>query len=223
MSLRIGIIFNLVDKKEKMGFNILTLILIITVLISMQAMQNAELKERWMYSPYLVKHNHQGYRIFSHIWIHADVAHLFFNMFSLYALGGMLEMELMYEYGRVKGELHFAIIYLLGGLFATLIPYIRNHENPAYRSIGASGAVSAIVFAAILWRPEMELQIIFIPISFKAYWFGLFYLAYEVYMDKRGNTGIAHDAHIGGAILGIFYILLINFGKLSNFVHQFIS
>jgi membrane associated rhomboid family serine protease len=206
-----------------MGLNILTLILVATVIVSMQAMQNEGLKERWMYSPYLVKHNREGYRIFSHIWIHADVAHLFFNMFSLYALGGMLEMELIYQFGAIKGELHFLTIYLFGGLFATLIPYLRNHENPSYRSLGASGAVSAIVFAAILWSPEMELQFIFIPIPFKAYWFGLFYLVYEIYMDKRGNTGIAHDAHIGGAILGIVYILFINFGKLSNFVQQFIS
>jgi membrane associated rhomboid family serine protease len=206
-----------------MGINVLTLILIVTVLISMQAMQNGNLKERLMYSPYLVKHNNEGYRIFTHLWIHSDVAHLFFNMFSLYALGGMLEMELINEYGRLKGELHFLTIYLLGGLFATLIPYIRNHENPAYRSLGASGAVSAIIFAAILWRPEMELQIIFVPIPFKAYWFGIFYLAYEIWMDKKGNTGIAHDAHIGGAILGIVYVLLVNFDKLANFGQQFTS
>ncbi len=206
-----------------MGINILTLILIATVLVSMQAMQNIYLKEKYMFSPYLVKHNNQGYRVFSHLWIHSDVAHLFFNMFSLYALGGVLENELIYEYGQFIGELHFLIIYILGGLFATLIPYIRNNENPGYRSLGASGAVSAVVFAAIIWRPEMELQIIFIPIPFKAYWFGLFYLAYEIWMDKRGNTGIAHDAHIGGAILGVLYVLFINFGKLANFFQQFIS
>lgn len=206
-----------------MGINILTLIIVITVIISMQAMNNGEMKEKLMFSPYLVKHNNQGYRVFSHLWIHADVAHLFFNMFSLYALGGMLESELIYDYGTYLGELHFTTIYILGGLFATMIPYIRNHENPVYQSLGASGAVSAIVFAAILWRPEMELQMMFIPIPFKAYWFGLFYLAYEIWMDKRGNTGIAHDAHIGGAILGIVYVLFINFDKLSNFVQQFIS
>lgn len=206
-----------------MGFNVLTALILITVLISMQAMQNLEMKEKWMFSPYRVKHQNESYRLFSHIWIHADFAHLFFNMFSLYALGGMLEQELIFAYGSILGELHFATLFLLGGLFATLIPYIRNHENPAYRSLGASGAVSSIVFAAILWRPDMELQFVFIPIPFKAYWFGLFYLVYEIFMDKRGNTGIAHDAHIGGAIFGIVYVSFINFGKLPNFIDQFFS
>ncbi len=201
----------------------LTIIMIATILISLKAMNDDGFKEKWMFSPYLVKHDKESYRVISHIFVHADISHLIFNMVSLYFLGQVIENELIYEYGVVKGEIHFVSLYFIGALFATLIPYLRHQENQAYRSLGASGAVSAVIFAAILWRPDMELQFIFIPIPFKAYWFGLFYLAYEIYMDKRGNTGIAHDAHLGGAMLGIIYILVINPEKASNFINQFIS
>ena len=201
----------------------LTIIMIATILISLKAMNDDGFKEKWMFSPYLVKHEKESYRVISHIFVHADISHLIFNMVSLYFLGQVIENELIYEYGLLKGEIHLVSLYFIGALVATLIPYLRHQENQAYRSLGASGAVSAVVFAAILWRPDMELQFIFIPIPFKAYWFGLFYLAYEIYMDKRGNTGIAHDAHLGGAMLGIIYILVINPEKASNFINQFIS
>lgn len=201
-----------------MGISALAVIMIATILISLKAMSDEVMKEKWMYSPYLVKHEKQSYRIISHIFVHADFGHLIFNMISLYFLGKVLETILVYKYGTLQGELHFISVYVFGALFATVIPYFRNQDNSMYRSLGASGSVSAVVFASILWVPEMELSFIFIPIPFKAYWFGLFYLAYEIYMDKRGNTGIAHDAHIGGAILGIIYTLAISPDRGLHFI-----
>jgi membrane associated rhomboid family serine protease len=206
-----------------MTISALTIIMIATVLVSLKAMSDEGMKEKMMYSPYLVKNSKESYRIISHIFIHGDMGHLLFNMMSLYFLGQVLEYELIATYGLIKGEVHFVSLYFIGALFATIIPYLRNQDNPSYRSLGASGAVSAVIFAAILWRPDMDLQFIFIPVPFKAYWFGLFYLGYEIYMDKRGNTGIAHDAHLGGAILGIIYILVINPERGINFINQFIS
>jgi membrane associated rhomboid family serine protease len=105
----------------------------------------------------------------------------------------------------------------LGGLFATLIPYSRNQDNPGYRSLGASGAVSAVIFAFVLWNPNVQLLVMFIPM--KAWIFGFVYLAYEFYADKKGNTGIAHDAHIGGAIFGIIFILLIDIERSKHILH----
>ena len=81
----------------------------------------------------------------------------------------------------------------------------------------ASGAVSAVIFAAILWNPRMRLSFFFIPIGIPAYIFGPLYLAFEFYMDKRGGSGIAHDAHIGGAVFGILYVLFINIDKGKEF------
>ncbi|MFK7786217.1 MAG: rhomboid family intramembrane serine protease, partial [Crocinitomicaceae bacterium] len=106
-------------------------------------------------------------------------------------------------------------------LFATIVPYIRNKDNPGYRSLGASGAVSAVIFAAILWNPEMRLSLFFIPIAIPAYIFGPLYLLFEFYMDKRGGGRIAHDAHIGGAIFGVLYVLIINIDKGKEFINLF--
>ncbi len=194
-----------------MTFSALTVILIVTIALSLNAMNNDDLKNRMMFVPFLTKNENQSYRIFTHLFIHADIQHLVFNMFSLYFLGSILETELILYFGYIKGELHFITLYFLGGLFSTLIPYYRNHDNPNYRSLGASGAVSAVVFAFVVWNPFADLVVMIIPM--KAWIFGILYLALEIWSDKRGGTGVAHDAHIGGAIFGIFFILIINIEK----------
>ena len=195
-----------------MTLTALTLIMIATILVSLNAMNNEGLKDRMMFIPYISKNEKQSYRIFSHMFVHADFQHLAFNMMSLYFLGSALEYELIFQFGFLKGEINFLLLYLLGGLFSTLIPYARNHNNPSYRSLGASGAVSAVVFAFIIWNPFAQL-LIFFAIPMPAWLFGVLYLAFEIWSDKKGNTGIAHDAHIGGAIFGVIFILIINIEK----------
>lgn len=224
-----------------MEFNILILFLIIIVGVSIKAFSDSNFMEKWMFIPYLVKRDKQYYRIASHIAIHGDWMHLIFNGVSLYFLGsGFLTLtEGVYSstsdlansyylnggltdtYGSIMGQVHFGLIFILGGLFATIIPYMRNKDNQSYRSLGASGGVSAVVFAAILWNPEMRLSLMFIPILIPAYIFGPLYLLFEFIMDKRGNSGIAHDAHIGGAIFGILYVLLINIDRGKEFLNLF--
>ena len=160
--------------------------------------------------------------MFTHIFIHADTNHLLFNMFSLYFLGDALltwQGGLMHLYGGIIGQAHFLALFILGGLFATLIPYVRNQDNPSYRALGASGAVSAVIFGAIMWSPDMTLHLFLIPVPIPAVVFGPLYLLYEFYASKKGNTGIAHDAHIGGAIFGVIYVLIINFGKGAEFIN----
>jgi len=185
-----------------------------------------------MFIPYDVKHHRKYERYFTHMFVHADFGHLAFNMFSLYFLGSFLltlgtqegilrpgiDYGLMHHYGVLKGQIHFFILYFAGGIVATIIPYVRHQDNMHYRSLGASGAVSAVVFGAILWNPSVPLSIVFLPgISFPAWVFGLVYLGFEFYMDRRGGGRIAHDAHIGGALFGITYILIINIDKGTEF------
>lgn len=217
-----------------MEFNVLTIIIIITGVISVSAFSNRELSERLLYSPYAVKHNHETKRILGHILIHADWMHLIFNMMSLYFLGSIflsmsdayyyqgIDSGLMQKYGVVFGQMHFLAIYILGALVASIIPYFRHQDNPNYKAVGASGAVSAIIFAAIIWNPGMKLSIMFLPFGIPAYIFGPLYLLYEWYADRRGGSGIAHDAHIGGAIFGILYILIINIDKGKQFLSYFL-
>lgn len=201
-----------------MSFSISLIFVIATCIFSYMAFQNNELKYKLMFMPYKAKHNNEYYRFLSHTLIHADFTHLLFNMFVLYSFGQSLEFFLGSHFPAGIAKVHFVIIYIAGGLFATVWPYSKHQDNRSYMSLGASGAVSAVVFACILWNPTMELRFIFIPIPIKAWLFGLLYLAFEYYMAKRGNSHIGHDAHFGGAIFGIVYTLLINFSKAKEFI-----
>ncbi|MDA7762555.1 rhomboid family intramembrane serine protease [Crocinitomicaceae bacterium] len=203
-----------------MSIGITEIIVALTCLISWQALNNQNFQNQCMFIPYNVKHSNEYYRLLSHVLVHADFAHLAFNMISMFYLGKYLEMELVYEYGNL-GMYYFIILYLLGGLAATILPYSRNSDNSMYRSLGASGAVSAVVFATIMWNPQLELMLLFIPIPIKAYILGPIYLAVEYYSMRRGGSGIAHDAHIGGALFGILFVLLIDPNKGVEFLRIF--
>lgn len=185
----------------------------------MRAFKDGEMKYKWMYSPYKVNTKNQFYRIFSHVFIHSDYTHLLFNMIVLFFFGRMMESTFVVYFGGKLGSIHFLILYFLGGMAASIWPYLRNHNNPDYMSLGASGAVSAVLFASILWEPGAQLQFLFIPFNVSAWLFGILYLGFEFYMGRKGTGTIAHDAHFGGAIFGILYILFVNFDKGSEFLH----
>ncbi len=201
---------------------ILYLVLLCIILVSMRGFNHRGFQEKLLYIPYEVKHHHAYYRIVSHIFIHQDWAHLLFNLFTLYFLGEHLEMLLKMTYGEIIGGAHWLILFFGGGVFATLYSYYKHQDNSNYRSLGASGAVSSIVFAMIICNPQMELMIMFFPFPIKAYIFGPLYLLFEYYGHKKGRSGIAHDAHIGGALFGVMYIFLINFEQGVAFFKQFI-
>jgi membrane associated rhomboid family serine protease len=196
--------------------------LILTVVISWQALQNQALISRLLLEPYAVKHRGEFYRLLSHMLVHADFTHLAFNMMTLYFIGSYLEQIWQLQFGLMNSRIYLFLLYVVGGLCATLWPMIRNQDNPSYRSLGASGAVSAILFAFILWDPTQSLYLMFIPIPIPAYVFGPLYLAFEYYSMRKGKSGIAHDAHIGGAIFGVLFVLLIAPEKGMQFVHLFL-
>ena len=201
--------------------NIVSIIIAITVLISFQANKNPDLKNRFLYIPYDIKRKNEYYRLLSHIFIHADISHLAFNMISLYFLGSTLEYYFINYYGLQLGTAYLLILYFAGAIFASLPSFLKQQDNSEYRSLGASGAVSAVIFATILWDPSMRLGILFIPFLIPAYIFGPIYLAVEYFSMKRGGTGIAHDAHLGGAVFGILFVLLLNINKGKEFLDLF--
>ena len=140
-------------------------IVILTVLISYQALNDSELKYKLTYSPYSVKHHKRWWLIFTHGFIHADLGHLAMNMFTLYFLGEGVEIMLKMHFGNI-GVLVYLLLYCGGMAFAS-VPSLRKHgNNPGYLAVGASGAVIAIVFAFILFRPVDNLLIYgIIPIT----------------------------------------------------------
>lgn len=194
------------------------IIIILTSLISFSAFKNQAILNKYAFIPYQVKYCAEYVRLISHAFLHVDLAHLLFNMFSLYMFGELIEHQLVLNYGAFLGELHFLIIYFVGALLATVWPYIRNSNNDLYISVGASGAVSSVIFASMLWNPTMEVGIIFLPFYIPSYIFAPIYLAFEYWSLKRGKSNIAHDAHIGGALFGILYVAIINFEKIRLFI-----
>ena len=198
----------------------ITIFLIIaTVIISFLAFNNNSLKENLIFSPYQHINNKKWWLVLTHGFIHADYLHLFFNMYVLYAFG--LNVENQFNQLNNVGYLYFLILYLGAMIFATLPSIIKHHNNPSYRSLGASGAVSAIVFVFIILAPTASMGLIILPgLHIPAFLFGLLYLLAENYMSKKGTSNIAHDAHIAGAIFGLIFIAFFDYELYFNFLES---
>jgi membrane associated rhomboid family serine protease len=194
-----------------------TIIVVVTVLVSIVAFQNRETLSKLMFNAYLVKHSNQWYRAVTHAFIHSGWMHLLVNMWVLWNFGGMVEDAFDLHRGIV-GCGAFIGLYLGGILFATLPSYQRHQDNFSYNSLGASGAVAAVLFSAIYFDPIMDLIIMFIPIPIPAVIFGVLYLALEWYMDKKSNDNIAHDAHFWGAAFGFAYSLAMVPSQMEYFI-----
>lgn len=183
------------------------IIVIITGLISIWAFQDRDLKAKLMFNAYMVKHSNQWYRVVSHAFIHAGWMHLAVNMWVLWLFGAMVE-QFLGEYRGAGGQFAYVALYLGGILFATLPSYARHQDNFSYNSLGASGAVSAVLFSAIYFQPTMDLYLMLIPIPIPAIIFGIGYLALEWYLDKRSMDNVAHDAHFWGAGFGFIFTMI---------------
>ena len=196
------------------------LLLAVTILISAIAMDNQSLKYRLMLNPYDVIHHKKWYRCFTHAFVHGDWLHLGFNMYVLFSFGEVLEFQLIRLYG-LKGYYYMALLYLSAILFSSLLSLYTNKDNPGYNSLGASGAVMAILFAYILLFPTAELGLLFLPMRIPSFIFGPIILIAEYALSKRGGTGIAHDAHFAGAVYGIIFMTIVDYHFLLNFFNQF--
>lgn len=192
------------------------LIIAITVLVSVLCFSNRNLFGRLTYSPFGIKYNKEGYRFFSYALVHADFIHLLVNMFVLYSFGRVVEYFYSGLFGP-KGYLYFALLYI-GGIVLSVTPaYGKHKDDPSYSAVGASGAVSAVVFASIIFNPLAPIGILFIPFSFPAIIFGTLYLIYSGYMTGKSVDNVGHDAHFWGAIFGILFTLAIKPALAVNF------
>ncbi|MES2140140.1 MAG: rhomboid family intramembrane serine protease [Bacteroidota bacterium] len=196
-------------------------IIAITVLVSIISMDNHSLKNKLMFNAYMIHKRKEWYRFFSNGLIHADWMHLAFNMFSLYIFGGNVEQ--MYRDNDVfgaKGILFFILLYVGGLVMSSLYSYEKHKNDIYYNALGASGAVSAVIFAYIILAPTQKLMLLILPIPIPAYLFGLIFLGIEYYMAKRGQGNIGHDAHFWGAVFGIAFTLILKPSLLQSFIEQ---
>ena len=169
------------------------------VYTSYRALKNPLLFNRLKFNVNAVQ-NGEYYRLLTAGFIHVDYNHLFFNGFTLFIFGG----NALYGLGSVN----FIILYLISLLLGNGLAYYYHKSNPYYTAVGASGAIMGIVYSSILMFPDMQLAIIFFPIPFPAYIFGVGYLIYTLFGIKSQNDGIGHTAHFGGAIGGIICTLV---------------
>jgi membrane associated rhomboid family serine protease len=185
-------------------------LLIAVGIFSLKGFNDNSFVEKNLFIPYRIKHNNEWYRFTSHAFLHGDIGHLFFNGFTIFNFGPFLEDYLTINYGFQNSKIIFWLFVIAALFGSSIISYFRHKDNPNYRALGLSGVVSAVLFAFIMIAPKTELNLMFIPIPITAYVFGLIYLAFEIYSDRNRKSGIAHDAHIGGAIVGILFILFTN-------------
>jgi len=195
------------------------LIIFITVAISAFAMSNEEMFSKLRFNAYDVKHSNQWYRFFTYGFLHAGYVHLFINMLVLYSFGLIVE-TMFKEYFPGKAGFYYIMLYI-GGLILSIIPSFGKHKNDVfYNAVGASGAVSAVVFSSIILYPTGSIFLFFIPVPIPAPVFGILYVAYEYYMAKRSRDNIGHDAHLWGAIFGVIYTIAIKPALIGIFLQQ---
>jgi len=198
------------------------LLIVITSAISILAFNNRDISDKLQLNPYAVVHKKEWHRILSHGFIHADWVHLFINMFVLYSFGSAVEsiFDQLAAEGIIKSSvLSFVILYFVSMIFAT-VTSIKNHkDDPWYNSVGASGAVSAVVFTSIFFQPLGKLYF-YAVIPIPGIVFGVLYLAYSQYMSKKSKDNINHDAHFIGAVFGFLFPLILEPKLINVFLGQ---
>jgi membrane associated rhomboid family serine protease len=198
---------------------ITTAILLITGIVSWLAFNNSALFDKLLNNPYKVKHQKQYYRILSHTLVHADIMHLALNLLVFYSFGQIMEISLKATYGLQAGSIYYLILYVVGAIAATL-PSLRKHgDNYGYNSVGASGAVSAVMMAYMIFFPLSQLSFFFF-IPMPAFLGVLVFFVFEHMMNRSGKTNIAHDAHIWGALFGILFVVVLDPNAVLRFFYS---
>lgn len=194
-------------------FNHTVTLIIITVAVSLLAFSKQQVMNRLIFWPPAMQRG-QYDRFITHGFVHADGMHLLFNMITLFFFGSVIESF----YRQYLNDLGFVLFYL-GGLIVAILPSYLKHKNDyQWASLGASGAVSAVLFAYILFQPWKLIFIFFIPVP--AIIFAVLYVAYSIWSDKKKNSNINHSAHLWGAAYGVVMTLIIEPRMLGHFLQR---
>lgn len=192
---------------ENTSFSITLLIVVMTGILSYQAFGNPRMRGRMLFIPDVINRMGEYDRFLTHGFIHADWMHLLINLFVLYQFGEFAELYFKAAYGPSMGAILYTVLYI-GGIVVSSIPsYVKHKENRMYAALGASGAVSAVVFVNIFFDPWNILYLYFI-IPIPIVLAGVLYLWYSDYMGKKGRDNVGHDAHFYGAVWGFSFTVL---------------
>ncbi len=191
------------------------ILIVITCLISFAAFGNPRLLNALILWPPAVQQQKQWYRLISYGFVHANMQHLLFNMITLYFFGRFIEPVISNRIGAAG-----YVLFYLGGVLASILPsYGQHRDDPEYRSLGASGAVSAVLFACILFQPWMMIYFFFaIPIPAIVY--AVLYVGYTIWAERRGTDRVNHSAHLWGAAYGVAFVLVLRPEVLRLFLDR---
>ena len=195
------------------------LIIGITVVVSILAFNRQDLQDKLKFNAYLVLSRKEWYRFLSYGLVHADYMHLLINMFVLFSFGEIVETFFSHYFGP-RAPVYYLLLYIGGLAFSTLYDFGAHKKDPWYNAVGASGAVSAVVFSSIMLYPSGKIFLFFIPLGIPSPIFGLLYLAYSFYMAKKARDNIGHSAHFFGAVFGVAFTVLLNTDILIQFIHD---
>ena len=198
------------------------ILIIVTSLISLLAFSRPEIFSRLQFNAVQIWHGHEQYRMISHGFIHADYMHLLINMLVLYSFG--VNVEYYFHLLNIQGiihvpQLYFLFLYLAGIVISSLLTLYKQKDNQSYNAVGASGAVSAVVFTNIFFAPLQKVYF-FGLLPLPGIVFAILYLLYSQFMGRKGVDNINHDAHFAGALWGFLFPLLIDFRLIYHFLGQ---
>lgn len=202
-------------------FNLFTpthIIIGITVAISFYAFNNQKVMQDLIMNPFTIRTRGQYYRFLTSGFIHGDHVHLIFNMISLYFFGSVMEVVFEALFGSL-GTVYYLALYLLGIIASDVPTYFKHRHNPAYNALGASGGVTAVIFAFIIFLPLEKIDLyFFIPVP--GFILGALYIAFSIYQGRRANDNINHDAHLYGALFGLIFCMVVYPPAIGNFFEQ---
>jgi len=187
-------------------------IFVITIITSLMAFSNENLLSNLILHPYSVSRGKRVYTVLTSGLIHNDWMHLIFNMFSYFFFAFQVEV--------IIGHWQFGLLYVMGLILSDLPTVYKHKDNYGYYSLGASGAVSAVIFSFILYSPMSMMMIMTLPFHIPAIIYGVLYLVYCNYASKHARDNVNHDAHFFGAITGLFITIVLNYHVINTFLQQ---
>lgn len=193
-------------------------LIVITSIVSIIAWQKPELQNKLLFHPYSVKHKNEYFRFITGGFVHSGWIHLFFNMFTLYFFGAVLEQLFNSMFGP-NGFAYLLGLFLAGVIVSDIPTYLKYKDAPHYRSLGASGGVAAVIFCSIMFYPTNDLCLYGI-LCIPGFILGPLFLIYSYYQGKKMADNINHDAHFYGALFGILFSLFVDIGVFGSFIQK---
>ena len=169
-------------------------------------------------NPYYTHRHQQYYRFVSSGFVHKDHMHLLWNMFSFYFFGTAIERQFQAMFGQAGG-VYFLALYILAIVVSDVPTFVKHRNNPGYNSLGASGGVSAVIFAFIIFQPLSDICIYF-ALCMPGFILGALYILFSWYQGRKSNDNINHDAHLYGALFGLIFCIIVAPSSINSFFEQ---